>query len=321
MQERAKKVKNIVFTFSKDKLNEIQSYYKNHITKNPPNSLFLAKIGNTTISAYKSGKVMFQGMDAEKEAQKWKDKSEVNLSTHHSRTSVNDHTYRPPEDIFEKPHIGTDEAGTGDFFGPITVSAVYVSDTNISLLKKMGITDSKTLTDTRIKELAIEMVKLAIPYSLLTLPNTKYNKLQKKGWNQGKMKAVLHQHAIQKLYNKIENVPVYGTLIDQFCQPSSFIKHIRSENLALGEDTFFMTKAESYSTSVAAASIIARAKFVKEIDRLSEIYGVTIPKGASRKVDETAAYLIRKNGLEELHNTAKLHFSNTEKALQYLQKG
>lgn len=312
---------NIVLIFSKDKLNDIHSYYKNHITKHPPNSLFLAKVGSTTVSAYKSGKVMFQGRDAGKEAEKWMDKEGVNFPVRKtSGTTVNDHPYQPPEDIFEKPHIGTDEAGTGDFFGPITVSAVYVSDSNLSILKKMGITDSKTLTDTRIKQLALEMIRLDIPYSLLTLNNAKYNKMQQKGWNQGKMKAVLHQHAIQKLYKKVGKAPVYGIVIDQFCQPASFIKHIRSENLALMDHTFFKTKAESYSTSVAAASIIARAKFVKEMERLSEIYGITIPKGASGKVDETAAYLIKKNGLDELHNTAKIHFSNTEKALGYLRK-
>ncbi|WP_347833918.1 hypothetical protein [Gracilibacillus sp. JCM 18860] len=111
--------------------------------------------------------------------------------------------------------------------------------------------------------------------------------------------------------------PLHGILIDQFCQPLSYRKHISSEGGAkLQENVFFMTKAESYSTSVAAASIIARAKFVKEMDLLSERLGVTIPKGASSKVDETAAYLIKKHGLDVLYDNAKIHFANTDKAIE-----
>src|SRR5699024_3340980 len=255
--------------------------------------------------------VMFQGANAEEEASKWDEKTIVK-PTLKKAASVNSHSYQPPKQLFDEAHIGTDETGTGDFFGPITVCAVYLSKNNLFLLKDMGITDSKTLTDERITKLAVEMVRLGIPYSLLTLDNAKYNQLQQRGWNQGKMKSILHQHAIEKLIKKLNGTSVNGILIDQFCQPHSYMKHINSERLSLAPNTFFMTKAESYSTSVAAASIIARAKFVREMDHLSEKYGFTIPKGASSKVDESAAYFIKKNGIEELSNVAKIHFANTE---------
>lgn len=260
---------------------------------------------------------MFQGGQAQQEAEQWQAFVSDSII---AKPSVNDHQYQPPQALFHQAHIGTDEAGTGDYFGPITVSAVYLTEETLSILKAMGITDSKTLIDDRIAEFAKEIVKQKIPYTLLTLENAKYNKLQKKGWNQGKMKAMLHQHAIQKLLTKIGNSSLQGILIDQFCQPPSYIKHIKEEGLRLETNTFFMTKAESYSTSVAAASIIARAKFVKEMDHLSAEYGVTIPKGASSKVDQTAAYLIKKHGLEALANIAKTHFANTDKALRYVKK-
>ncbi|WP_058307154.1 ribonuclease HIII [Gracilibacillus massiliensis] len=308
---------NIVLQFSKKDLSKIKNYYEDYIIKVPPNSLFLAKVNTVTVVAYKSGKVMFQGGQAQTEAEKWQNLASGNTST---KSSVNDHSYQPHESLFQKAHIGTDEAGTGDYFGPITVSAVFVSEEKLPVLKAMGITDSKTLTDDRIAKLAKEIVQEKIPYTLLTLDNLKYNKLQKKGWNQGKMKAMLHQHAIQKLLVKIADSPTHGILIDQFCQPSSYIKHIREEGIQLEKDTFFMTKAESYSTSVAAASIIARAKFVKEMDQLSLDYGVTIPKGASSKVDETAAYIIKKHGLDALNSIAKTHFANTDKAMRYVKK-
>ncbi|SFM07335.1 ribonuclease HIII [Gracilibacillus orientalis] len=310
---------NIVLQFPKNDLSKVKDYYKKYITKVPANSLFLAKINNVTITAYKSGKVMFQGDQAQQEAKKWNAPATGSSSTNRSKASVNEHDYQPPETLFSHAHIGTDEAGTGDYFGPITVSAVYVPEEKIAMLKAMGITDSKALTDDKIARLAKEIVRENIPYTLLTLDNTKYNKLQKKGWNQGKMKAMLHQHAIQKLMTKIDQIPTHGILIDQFCQPSSFLKHIGQEGLKLEKDTFFMTKAESYSTSVAAASIIARAKFVKEMDRISNQYGFTIPKGASNKVDEAASYFIKKNGQEALSQIAKIHFANTEKALRYVK--
>ncbi|WP_018931312.1 ribonuclease HIII [Gracilibacillus lacisalsi] len=311
---------NIVLQFSKNELSKVKEYYEKYITKVPPNSLFLAKINHVTVTAYKSGKVMFQGDHAQQEAEKWSAQSTGKSSSNRAKASVNEHNYQPPESLFTHAHIGTDEAGTGDYFGPITVSAVYVPEDKIQLLQSMGITDSKTLTDINIARLAKEIVQEKIPYTLLTLDNTRYNKLQKKGWNQGKMKAMLHQHAIQKLLAKIGQAPSHGILIDQFCQPSSYLKHIGQEGMKLEKNTFFMTKAESYSTSVAAASIIARAKFVKEMDQMSKQYGFTIPKGASSKVDEAAAYFIKKNGLDALSHVAKMHFANTDKALKYVKR-
>lgn len=307
---------NVVLQFPPKHLQKIKDYYAKYITKVPPNSLFLAKKNATTITAYKSGKVMFQGDQAETEAKHW---SELAFHTKAaSAKTVNDHNYAPPSAIFQQAHIGTDEAGTGDYFGPVTVSAAYVPQDQIQVLKTMGITDSKTITDQNIARLAKEIVQLKIPYTLLTLPNRKYNQLQKKGWNQGKIKAMLHQHAIDKLLGKIGDADSQGILIDQFCQPASFLKHIRQEGLKLAEKTYFMTKAESHSTSVAVASILARARFVKEMDRLSKQYGITIPKGASSRVDETAAYLIKKQGIESLNDIAKMHFANTDKAMRYL---
>ncbi|WP_369809888.1 ribonuclease HIII [Gracilibacillus caseinilyticus] len=313
-------VSTIVLQITKKDLPKLKDYYVDYITKVPANSLFLAKYNNVTITAYHSGKVMFQGQQAVTESNRWQKIATNTKGSSRDQGSVNEHDYMPPESLFRSAHIGTDEAGTGDYFGPITVSAVYVPEEKTGLLKSLGITDSKTLTDDRIRVLAKEIVKEKIPYTLMTLHNDKYNQLQKKGWNQGKMKAMLHQHAIQKLLKKLEADPGAGILIDQFCQPSSYIKHIKQEGIQLEKQTYFMTKAESYSTAVAAASIIARAKFVKEMEKLSSQAGITIPKGASSKVDETAAYLIKKHGLEHLSDLAKMHFANTEKALKFAKK-
>ncbi|SES08292.1 ribonuclease HIII [Gracilibacillus ureilyticus] len=306
---------NVVIQLKKNDLSAVKDHYAASIVNKPKNAVFLAKVNGTTITAYASGKVMFQGQNAQMEANKWMEQAATPVAK--KKPSVNDHQFSPPGNLFTSSHIGTDEAGTGDYFGPITVSAVFVPEEKIDILKKMGITDSKALTDERIRSLAQELVKAKIPYTLLTMDNAKYNRLQNKGWNQGKMKAMMHHHAIEKITAKIgAEQPV---LIDQFCQPAVYMKYIGTERKKLHSDTYFMTKAESHSISVAAASIIARAKFVKEMDVLSARFGITIPKGASAKVDETAAYLIKKNGIEALQDAAKMHFANTDKAMKYVK--
>ncbi|MFD2046270.1 ribonuclease HIII [Ornithinibacillus salinisoli] len=293
----------------------MKQYYHNSLSNVPQGAIFRAKTENAVITAYKSGKVLFQGSSPETEAMKWTNQKSTQQK---KATSSASHTYSPPQSLFTNSHIGSDEAGTGDYFGPITVASAFVTSENIPILKQIGVKDSKNLTDATIMELSKEIVKLNIPYSLLILHNKKYNTLQDRGWTQGKMKAMLHHHAITNLLQKIDESPVKGILIDQFCEPHVYKRHIASEKQNLHDNTYFMTKAESYSIAVAAGSIIARASFVKEMDRLSEMIGIPLKKGASKAVDQTIAKIIKDKGEAVLNNYAKLHFANTKKARAYL---
>ncbi|MED4476385.1 ribonuclease HIII [Oceanobacillus caeni] len=307
----------IVTELSKEIILEMKQYYQNALTSTPQGAVFRAKTSSAVITSYKSGKVLFQGKSPEVEADKW-----VNNKTQPSliKTKTNKkHTYSPEPTIFSNSHIGSDEAGTGDYFGPITAGAVYVEKEQINLLKDLGIRDSKNLTDPIIKDLSKEIVKLNIPYSLVILHNEKYNRLQRKGWSQGKMKAMLHHAAINHLRKKIGKEAFYeGILIDQFCEPGVYINYLKSENRVLQEKTYFMTKAESYSIAVAAGSIVARTSFVKEIEKLSNEFGIELPKGASNKVDQVIAKIIKTKGENALDSLAKVHFANTKKAIKYL---
>lgn len=132
------------------------------------------------------------------------------------------------------------------------------------------------------------------------------------------MKAILHHHAIESLLGKLAVEPLDGILIDQFCKPAVYKRHLASENKQAPEKLFFKTKAESYSIAVAAGSIIARARFVQAMDRLSHQAGIDLPKGASPKVDRTITNVIRKHGRDYLDTCAKVHFANTRKANTYL---
>jgi len=308
-----------VHVLPEDTIKEMKAYYRKYLQSTPPGAVFRAKTKQAVITAYKSGKVLFQGSIPDKEAAKWAgEKSSINTPQASERNRKQASSFGPPADLFTSNHIGSDEAGTGDYFGPITVAACYIPKDKISILKELGIKDSKNLTDPIIKKLSKEIIKLGIPYSLLVLHNEKYNKLQKQAWSQGKMKAILHDHAITNLMKKIEGKQLDGILIDQFCEPAVYKRHLASESRSIAQNTYFMTKAESYSIAVAAASIIARTSFVDKMDQLSQKLEIDLPKGASNKVDQAIAAVIQKHGSKMLDHCAKVHFANTKKAEKYL---
>lgn len=209
--------------------------------------------------------------------------------------------------------IGSDEVGTGDFFGPITVVAVYADKEHLSLLREIGVKDSKHLKDPQILEIG-EQLKELVPYSLLVCANPKYNSLQAQGMSQGKMKALLHNQAIKHVIKKIDPVQAEGILIDQFAQPDVFFNYLKGQEVFSSKSVYLSTKAEGIHLGVAAASILARYAFVKHFDILSERAGFKIPKGAGPAVDQAAARLIHEKGFEALNSFTKVHFANTEKA-------
>ncbi|MFD1414058.1 ribonuclease HIII [Oceanobacillus jeddahense] len=297
-----------VLKTSIDKIEQMKSHYHAYLEKTPQGAVFRAKTPNAVITAYRSGKVLFQGSQPEKESTQWKNESST-VEPKKAKPSSGIDTA-----IFQKNHIGSDESGTGDYFGPITVAAVFSTKEQQAQLKQLGVEDSKHLKDDMIHQIAQKIIKLPISYTILKLGNEKYNLLQKKGWSQGKMKAMLHHHAIDKLIKKLDREVYDGIVIDQFCEPAVYKRYLQSEALKLHEKTTFITKAESYSINVAAASILARARFVTAMDNLSEEAGIILPKGASSKVDRAAANYIKTHGEEQLGHVAKLHFANTKKA-------
>lgn len=308
---------HIVHHVSSETLKKMTHYYQSYQTKTPQHAVFQAKKNGVTITAYHSKKVMFQGQSPEVEADRWQT-NEQTKSLPRKKARVSQHNYMPDASLYEKSTIGSDETGTGDYFGPITVCSCYVKNDQIALLKELGVKDSKNLTDETIVRLAKTILQLDIPYSLVILSNEKYNRLQNNGWSQGKMKTMLHHTAINHVLKKMAPNKPDGIIIDQFATPSVYMKHLKTEGKTLTPDTYFVTKAESLSISVATASILARYGFVKEMDKLSKKAGFTLPKGASNKVDQAASQLVKKLGQDSLNHFAKVHFKNTEKIAAYL---
>lgn len=209
--------------------------------------------------------------------------------------------------------LGSDETGTGDYFGPITVVAVYVPTSKIELMNELGVKDSKMLTDDYMRKIAPDL-RAACVHSVLVLRNEKYNNLQAKGYSQGKMKAMMHNKALQNTLSKMAPEKPEFILIDQFAERGVYYNYLKNERELVQENVYFSTKAEQLHVAVATASILARAAFLKEMDRLSDITGLTLMKGASNKVDVQAARIWRNQGEEFLRSITKWHFANTDKA-------
>ncbi|WP_027724122.1 ribonuclease HIII [Tuberibacillus calidus] len=303
-----------VLTVHHDVIEKMKAFYTDHLVNEcPTGAIFRAKVNDCAITAYRSGKVLFQGKRALDEATIWEEWSKsLPTKPNQKNNKLEDHDFLPPENIGELAIIGSDEVGTGDYFGPIVVCAAFV-DQEIKRNLPTGIRDSKTLTDAKIKELAAPLSKL-VPNTILTLSNEKYNQLVEKGYTQTQMKAILHHQALSNVIKKLDGKTFDGCLIDQFTAPKQFFEATRKRPDPLPKPIFFKTKAESLHLSVATASVLARYVFLKALSQLSTEAGLDLPKGAGAVVDDAGAEIIRTKGESFLKKIAKVHFANTEKA-------
>ncbi len=298
---------NFVMTLTIKQIDVLMDFYKQQITTLQEGSIIARiKDKDLTITIYTSHKAMFQGKRAEEVFFFWHD----TLGLEPPETDASDKGEPSKPEDFYKPSIGSDESGVGDYFGPLSVCAVYVDETYIDKLRKLKIQDSKTLDDATVRELAPKLMKI-VPYSLLTLPNKKYNALIEKGYNANSLKAYLHCQTQNNVLNRTKrDVPI---IIDQFCVKSTYMKYLKDFKNPITPD-IFMIRAEDAYASVAVASIIARYAYLFKLDKMSEKIGVRLLKGASKKVDIQARTLIDKYGTGFLDNVAKTHFKTTEKA-------
>ncbi|MFA1739018.1 ribonuclease HIII [Lysinibacillus fusiformis] len=302
---------NIVLSISTNIQKEVMAYYaSNYIERKAAGVIFAAKLPDTSITMYKSGKLMFQGGGAEREAARW---GTIEKTPNSKSSTIGAKGDTLPDQFATMSVLGSDETGTGDYFGPITVAAVYVPASKIELINELGVKDSKMLSDDYMRKIAPDL-RAACVHSVLILRNEKYNSLQAKGYSQGKMKAMMHNKALQNTLTKMAPEKPECILIDQFAERGVYYNYLKNEREIVQESVYFSTKAEQLHVAVATASILARAAFLKEMDRLSEMAGLELTKGASNKVDMQAARIWRKQGEEFLRSITKWHFANTEKA-------
>ncbi len=303
----------IVFKVSENLKNKIIKYYENlKKEKTPPYAIFQAQDADTTITMYESGKIMFQGVSADIDAGIWIDleKKLNNRIINIDGTETKAKETSSKNDFLNLSTIGSDEVGTGDFFGPIVVTATFVSTKDFEFLKELGVKDSKKITDEKIKEIAPQIMK-RIPYVTTILDNKTYNENYSQKNNMNKLKAILHNKALFELKSK-NNFNYAKIVIDEFCSKENFYKYIESVPDKVMHITF-MTKAEDKVLSVGCASIISRYIFLRKMDELSDSIHIPLPKGAGENVDKIAKEIKEKYGIEKLNELAKMNFSNVKR--------
>ena len=309
----------IVFKISDNTKEKMIEYYEDKKRINtPPYAIFQAEEGGTIITLYESGKVMFQGLSADIDANMWKETEMfLNNGKAPEESKKKEKAKKDEKELYEERKkyyyinsIGSDEVGTGDYFGPIIVTATFVDKENIEFLEELGVRDSKKLTDQKILEVVPKIIK-KIPYETIIFTNEEYNNSD---YNMNKIKAIMHNKALLSLLKK-ENFNYEKVVIDQFCHPRNYFSYLKESNNVFRKIDF-TTKAEDKCLSVACGSLISRYVFIKEMEKLSKKIGKTIPKGASVKVDEFGKELVRNKGKDILKYIAKLNFKNTEKILK-----
>ena len=289
--------------------------------KTPDYAIFQADEADTVVTLYNSGKAVFQGVSADIDANMWKE-MERHLNPTKKVEMTNSNDKKKKEKIIEKVDpkiyyantIGSDEVGTGDYFGPIVVTASYVEKENIPFLEELGVKDSKKLTDDKILEIVPKIIK-KIPYECIILSNKEYNENYTSDMNMNKIKAILHNKVLNKLKEKYQADYI---VVDQFAQPYVYYNYLKGTNYV--RNITFMTKAEDKCLSVACASLISRYVFLKQFDKLGESIDTFLIKGASDKVDELGVKIVNKYGFDKLKEVAKLNFKNTEKIKELLKK-
>ena len=215
------------------------------------------------------------------------------------------------------PHMGVDESGKGDFFGPLVIAAAYVDEVIAKDLKAMNVRDSKTITsDKAAQDLARKIrSRLAARFVVVTVGPVAYNRLYGTMGSINHILAWGHARAIENLLEKVPDCP--RALSDQFGPAQQIQRVLQKKGRKIKLEQ--RHKAES-DIAVAAASILARSAFLTAMDRLSAQYGVQLPKGASAQVKAAAAELVQKHGGAVFLETAKCHFKTTDDVLGPLGK-
>ena len=282
---------------------EIQAFLEHYQTslapsKNPYIRYFL-RLPQATVSIYTSGKVLLQGEGAEKYA------SFFGYQVVEENRGQN------------LPLIGTDEVGNGSYFGGLAVVASFVTPDQHDFLRKLGVGDSKTLTDQKIRQIA-PILKEKIQHQALLLSPSKYNEVIGDRYNAVSVKVALHNQAIYLLLQK--GLQPEKIVIDAFTSAKNYDKYLAQEANRFSNPISLEEKAEGKYLAVAVSSIIARDLFLENLENLGRELGYQLPSGAGTTSDKVASQILQAYGMQGLNFCAKLHFKNTEKAKKRLER-
>ena len=222
---------------TKEKLNDFYQDLKRE--KTPAYAVFQAQDGDTVVTLYESGKVVFQGKDADLASDFWVATEKMvnkNLDVNNSdKKKKDDKKVTNEPNVYNFTTIGSDEVGTGDYFGPIVVTGAYVRKEDIPFLESLGVTDSKKVDDHKILEIVPQIIK-KIPYASFVLSNKEYNAKYNENMNMNKIKAILHNKVLVDLTEKYRDTDY--VVVDEFAKSFIYFNYLRNTPTVYRNITF-----------------------------------------------------------------------------------
>lgn len=264
----------------------------------PQYTVFAARKKGLSCTLYESGKLVVQGKETSTFVEFYLEPEILGTFTY---------SYGSLE-IDTTAHIGIDEAGKGDFFGPLCIAGVYAAGDDILKLKEIGVKDSKSMTDATVIKLG-QKIKKAYAHQVVRINPLKYNELYGKFRNLNHLLAWGHATAIESLHNKTQ---CNNVLIDQFAAEKVVITALERKGLDLN---LTQRHRGEEDLVVAAASILARQAFLEGLDKLGKDFSMVLPKGASPAVIKAGGKFLQKYGRVALGNVGKLHFKTLDAIL------
>ena len=291
---------NVVLRFDAALLEDLRAHLRKggFALDSRPHALLFGQRPGVSVTAYATGKLLVTGAQAEEYAGVL-----AGLGLARAQPAA------AAQAAFA-PHVGSDESGKGDYFGPLVVASVFVPDeATAALLAEKGVRDSKLVGDADAGPLA-SLVRARCPHAVRALAPPRYNEVYERFGNLNHLLASMHAECIESALEKAGAVPV---VVDQFAYPDVLARHLgeRAREVEVRQSV----RAESETVAVAAASLVARAEFLAGLRALEVRHGVRLPKGAGPPVMKAARDVVARGGARLLREVAKTHFANTRAVL------
>jgi ribonuclease HIII len=304
LQAQPEPANHYICTLDKEKIAQLRAYLqgKGYVFKDVKYAYFGASGNNVNITCYTNGRLLIQGKGTA-------DFVRYYLEPELLRQIRFGYEYLLREGLSGEERIGVDESGKGDYFGPLVIAGVHADKTNLKELYDLHVTESKRISNQRALKLA-PIICSKFKTSIVIIGPEKYNMLYDKMNNLNRILAWGHARVVENLLAKVNCKKV---IVDQFAHKSTLVNALMKKGSRIELEQ--RPRAEQ-DIVVAAASVVARGKFLARLQRLSEQYKVDLPKGASHSAVETGKRFIGTKGIQRLAKVAKLHFSTTQKILE-----
>ena len=212
------------------------------------------------------------------------------------------------KNYYSLSHIGCDETGSGDFFGPLCVVACYIDERDYDWLMSLNIRDPKLMTPQEVIDIARE-IKDRLVYSLLILDNSHYNQMAAAGHNLANIKAKLYNQAVTNVMQKVA-MKVDKKVVNQFVSPKTYYNYLKSEVIVV-KDLSFEQKGEEQYFAIMCSSILSKYAFYQYFNNMSKSLKVKLPRGnTSSVVDHVAVSIAKKYGKKMLLKVTKTNMTN-----------